>query len=213
MQPASRKFEWVVWSALVFTMVVIAAAFVLSEIRKRQSPEAALPLSYSLPDFTLTNQFGQTVSLSDLRGQVWIADIIFTRCGGPCPLMTKRMSELQRAWPKEAPVKLVTLTTDPEYDKPSVLKQYSERFGAEPGRWHFLTGTKQQIGHVAIDGMKLIATEKKQSERENDRDLFVHSTLFVIVDQQGRVRSSFEYDDPAMVKKVTTAVKKLMREK
>jgi protein SCO1 len=214
MEQAPRKFEWAVWSALVLTMAVIAAFFVASEIRKRQARDVALPLLIQLPDFTLTNQFGQEVSLRDLRGQVWIADIIFTRCPGACPLMTKRMGELQNALPKDVPAKLVTLTTDPEFDTPAVLKKYSERFGADPARWIFLTGTKKEIAHLALrDGLKFFAEEVQPEKRTSDTDLYGHSTIFAIVDKNGRLRASFEYDDPATVKKVVAAVKKLLHER
>ena len=214
MDKPSRKLEWFVWAALVFTIAVIAAAFVLSELRKHQARDVVLPLAYPLPDFTLTNQHGQPVSLRDLRGQVWIADIIFTRCPGACPLMTKRMSDVQNALPKDAPVKLVTLTTDPEFDTPAVLKKFGERFGADPTRWYFLTGTKKEIAHLALrEGLKFFAEEVKPDQRTSDMDLYGHSTIFAIVDQEGRLRGSFEYDDPATVKKIAAAVKKLLRER
>jgi len=210
----TRKFEWLIWGALVCTMVVIAVAFVLSEIQKRQARDVPLPLSYPLPDFTLTNQLGQMVSLRDLQGQVWIADIIFTRCPGACPLMTKRMKELQTALPDDAQVKLVTLTTDPEFDTPGVLKKYGERFGADPARWIFLTGTKKEIGRLALrEGLKFFAEEVKPAERTSETDLYGHSTIFAIVDREGRMRGSFEYDEPETIRKVVAAVKKLLREK
>ena len=210
MQKPSRKTEWVVWGALVLTLLSIAAAFVRSKFLQAGRP-VELPLAYALPDFTLTNQNGRAVSLADLRGQVWVADIIFTRCAGPCPRLTEQMSQLQSALSKD-PVKLVSLTTDPEFDTAEVLKRYGERFAATPDRWMFLTGAKEQIARLAIDGLKLAAVEKKPEERENERDLFIHSLLLVVVDQKGRLRASFESDDPDWKPKVLAAVRKLLRE-
>ena len=63
--------------------------------------------------------------------------------------------------------KLVTLTTDADFDTPPVLKAYAERFGADPQRWMFLTGTKQEIAKLAIDSLKLTAIAKKPEERES----------------------------------------------
>ena len=65
---------------------------------------------------------------------------------------------------------------------------------------------------MAVDGLKLAAIEKKPQERENERDLFIHSTLFVLVDKHGRLRGSVEKDDPNMKPKLIAAVKQLSSE-
>ena len=83
--------------------------------------------------------------MADLTNRVWVADIIFTRCAGPCPVITGRMKSLEAALPKTSDAKLVTLTTDPDYDTPAMMKRYGERFGADFNRWMFLTGTKAEI--------------------------------------------------------------------
>ena len=217
---SSRRIEWAVWSAIGLTVLVIVLAFVRSQIAAREpsglfADSQAIDLTpiAQVPDFTLTNQDGRAVSLADLRGNVWVADVIFTQCAGPCPTMTQHMSDLQAVLPAQAPVKFVTLSTDPEFDHPQVLKRYGERFKADFDRWTFLTGTKKSVAHLAVDGMKLVAMEKRPEERETDRDLFVHSRLFVLVDKQGRLRGSVESYDPQMKQKVVAAVKQLLREK
>jgi len=225
MNPARKSLQWMVWGGLVLTITAIVAAFIIKQARERQStsellpagsanvPDGKLPVLFEVPDFALTNQNGQVVTRSNLRGQVWIADIIFTLCGGPCPEMTHRMSELQTSIPAEQPVKFVTLTTHPEHDTPAVLQTYARRFLAQPGRWHFLTGTKRQIADLAVGGLKLTALEKEPDKRENLEDLFIHSTLFVLIDQQGRARAVFESDDPAMKSKLLPAITELLQEK
>ena len=176
-----------------------------------------LPVIGPIASFTLTDQTGSTVSLADLRGRVWVADIIFTRCPGPCLKMTRQMKELQDALPAASQTKLVTLTTDPDFDTPLVLRAYAERFRADTNRWVFLTGTKQDIAKLAIDSLKLTAIEKKPEERESPQDLFVHSTIFVVADKQARLRGVFETTgdgiDPQKVKTaILAAVSQLERE-
>src|SRR4051794_8016425 len=119
MQPASRKLERLVLAGLALVILVITIAFV----RSRQHPN--LPVVGQVSEFALTNQLGQVVSLQDLRGQVWIADIIFTRCPAQCLRMTKNMATLQAQLPK---VKFVSLTADPAFDNPAILKTYANRF-------------------------------------------------------------------------------------
>src|SRR5947208_2333890 len=126
--------------------------------------------------------------------------------------MTRRMAELQAALPTNRPVICVTLTTDPEHDTPAVLQAYSRRFGAQAGRWHFLTGTKQQIADLAVRGLKLTALDKEPEKQENANDLFIHSTLFVLLDKQGRARAVFESDDTDLKSNVLQAIDRLLRE-
>ena len=157
LKQSNRTIEWVVWSALLLTILLIATAFVRSQLEQRYLIDLR-PIS-QLPDFALTNQDGRAFSLADMRGNVCVADIIFTSCAGPCPVMTKRMSELQTVFSPKAAVKLLTLTTNPDFDRPEVLKRYGERFKADFARWTFLTGSKEGIARVAVDGMKLTAIE------------------------------------------------------
>jgi protein SCO1/2 len=210
-KPSNRKIEWLVWGLVILTVLGIAIAFVQSRLERRNLIDLR-PIA-QLPSFTLTNQDARPFSLDDLRGSVCVADIIFTRCAGPCPIMTQRMSELQGVLPANEPVKLLTLTTDPEFDTPEVLKRYGQKFKANFARWNFVSGSKEGIARVAVDGMKLAAVEKQPQERQNERDLFIHSQLFVLLDKQGRVRGAVESYDPEMKQKILTAVKYLLREK
>ena len=205
------------WLGLGLTAALLALAFLLAHLRLRSALGKPLPIYGQVSDFTLTNQNGQAVSLTDLRGHPWIADIIFTRCAGPCPQMTRQMKELQDGLPPEGSARLVTLTTDPGFDTPPVLKAYAQSKGADPNRWSFLTGTPKQIADLAIGSLKLTALEKKPEERVSAADLFIHSTIFVIVDKQAQLRGVFETTgegiEPAEVKaRILAAVRRLERE-
>lgn len=203
---SSRRLEFVVWGALILTIIAIAAAFIVQRLR----PEPfALPVISSTGDFVLTNQFGKPLTAADLRGHPWIGNIIFTRCAGPCPAMTKAMKQIQDGTDKR--VRLVTLTTDPDNDTPEVLRRYGEKYGADFSRWSFLTGSKQQIGRLAVEGLKLTAQEKVTAERENPVDLFIHSAAFVLVDQSNNLRAAFQLEDPDLKSKVRRATRALQK--
>ena len=99
------------------------------------------------------------------------------------------MKELQDALPPDSQTRLVTLTTDPDFDTPPVLKAYAERFGADPNRWMFLTGTKERNRRP---GHRQPQADRRAGENGGRRsglagDLFVHSTIFVIADKRGAV--------------------------
>jgi cytochrome oxidase Cu insertion factor (SCO1/SenC/PrrC family) len=132
--------------------------------------------------------------------------------------MTRQMKELQEALPTASQARLVSLTSDPAYDTSPVLKAWADRFGADPNRWLFLTGAKAEIAKLAIDSLKLTAIEKKPEEREAPEDLFIHSTIFVVVDKQARLRGVFETTgegvDPQKAKaQILAAVRQLEQER
>jgi protein SCO1/2 len=210
MQRPSKTTERVVWGVLALIVIGITVAF----IRERWSGPAARPLPVLFPvsPFRLTNQLGQPVATDDLRGQVWVADIIFTACPGPCPRMTALMAELQAGADRAWPVRFISLTTDPERDTPSVLGRYGARYGADPSRWYFLTGTKPQIKQAAVDSLKFTSLEKDPAQRESADDLFVHSTIFVVVDKAGRVRAVFEMNAPGVRENILSTLRALVRE-
>jgi protein SCO1/2 len=195
MTPANRKIEWLVWGGLLLVIATLVLVFLLREVRARNSLAKELPPLGTVADFTLTNQAGQTVTLDTLRGHVWVGDIIFTRCPGPCRKMTHEMNELSEALPVGSNARLVTLTTDPTYDTPPILRDYVQQLKLKTtpaDRWLFLTGTKQQIAQLAVDSLKLTALEKPTGDRESANDLFIHSTIFVVVDKQGQLRAVFQ---------------------
>jgi protein SCO1/2 len=163
----------------------------------RPSPSRARPLPVlgRVTGFALTNQEARPSSFDDLTGSVWVADIIFTRCPGPCVRMTQSMRQLQDALPPASPVRLVSLTADPAHDTPSVLRTYAERFGADPRRWQFLTGTKAELYRLAIRDL-LLAVEEGSADQTNDlENLFIHSTKFVLIDAQGALRGVYDGEE------------------
>jgi protein SCO1/2 len=197
-----------VWGAIGATIAAIVVAFVILRVRQagrelapavsdfvdraQTNSDGRLPPLFPVPDFTLTNQSGQPFGAANLRGRVWIAEVIFTRCGGPCPRMTQRMAELQAAIPADKPVRFVTLTTDPEFDTPPVLNSYARRYKADPARWQFLTGSRSQMAETIVRGLKLTAQGQAPAKMQTPNDLFIHSTILLVVDKQGRARAVIE---------------------
>jgi protein SCO1/2 len=133
-----------IWLGFLLFFAVFALAFLLWLVQaSRNFGDVPLRVIGPVADFALTNQDGNISTLADFTNHAWVADIIFTRCAGPCPRMTGQMQSLQNLLPPGSAVKLVTLTTDPDFDSPAVLKKYGERFNADFNRWTFLTGAKK----------------------------------------------------------------------
>lgn len=187
---------------LAFVLAVVMGFSLWRGAERRDTGQ--LPVIREVPGFTLTDQDGQTVTKDDLRGKIWIADFIFTRCQGPCPLMTSRMLEMQRALVKTPEVKLVSVSVDPEHDTPEVLKAYAEANHADLGRWKFLTGDKEVIRQIVTEGF-LQPLDEKSGEP-------VHGTMFLVVDGNGAVRSAHMLEDPELLPKILMDTGALLRE-
>ena len=178
------------------------------------APSAApLPVLRTLSSMELVDQEGEPVNLQTFRGQPWFANIIFTRCPGPCARMTQKMRQLQEALPAEASeVQLVSLTTDPDFDTPEVLSQYARKFQADTRSWKFLTGTKEEIVRVSTQEWLLVMLEKGEAERESPNDIFLHSTLTVLMDGLGRIRGTYEILEEGQLEEALADLQRLLQE-
>jgi protein SCO1 len=105
-----------------------------------------------VPDFALTDQNGRDIRLSDFRGKAVLLTFIYTRCPLPnfCPLMSKNFASLQERLEKSIPGKfqLLSVSIDPEFDRPEVLKQYSARYTENDSTWSYGTGTAERADRV-----------------------------------------------------------------
>lgn len=203
--PRIPRLGWVIAFLCVTTLIAWAYMQFSAEIQSRKVASRLERLAQA-PQFTFTAQDGTTVSTADFKGKIWVANFIFTRCAGPCPLMTSRMAEVNQALGKKATdVELVTITVDPEYDTPEVLKEYSEQVGASPDRWKFLTGPKDQIETVVMKGF-LQALSREPS------GVPIHSTRFVLVDRDGWILGFLDGNDPELPQKLLMDIGDLLRE-
>jgi len=155
------------------------------------------PVLSEVPEFTLVNRDGRTIRREDLAGSPWIADFIFTRCPASCPMMTSRLARLDRELPRDLEVRLVSISVDPEHDTPEILQRYAESFKA-PARWLFLTGDGEQIYRLSKEGFKLGVDAAPQGVETAEPIL--HSTRFVLVDGEGRIRGYYDAFDAESMK-------------
>ena len=161
------------------------------ETKVEKGKEVVDTIWHKVPDFNLTNQLGQKVSLKDLDGKIIVADFIFTRCPVICPKMTLNMKRLQdavkknvRSGPKDADyVHFISFTVDPQHDSVPELKKYADRYQINPQNWWLLTGDKKEIYDLALHGMKM-------GINETDVDTaFIHPQQFVLIDRDRVIRS------------------------
>ncbi len=160
----------------------------------------------TVPPFQLVNQNGQPFGSSQLAGKIWIADFVYTSCPGPCPIISSRMSELQKPL-ERTDVHLVSFSVDPEKDTPEVLRGYAEKLQADPKRWDFLTGSKSTIYKLSHEGFKLAVSDRSDAE-----GIPVHSTRMVLVDRHGEIRGYYDATEADAVTKLLADASHLLRE-
>jgi protein SCO1/2 len=142
-----------------------------------------------LPEYQFTNQFGKMFSTRDFKGQALAIEFLFTRCPLPnfCPFLANNFAEAQKqllAMPN-APTNwhLLTISFDPEFDTPTVLKNYAAAHGADPAHWTFATGDKTEIYAIAEQFGVLISRDENGG--------FSHNLRAAVIDTNGRVRKIF----------------------
>lgn len=166
----------------------------------------------TVPDFELSERSGAPFTNHDLNKGIWIADFIFTRCGGTCPIMSKSMSTLQRSLSHVPqifpPVRLVSFTVDPEWDTRERLQDYAERFDADEGGWLFLRGDYDRIQALARDGFMVGV----QQGHDDPLEPIIHSQSLILVDPSGKIRGYYDGTEPAEIRLLIADVMRLNRE-
>jgi len=194
------------------------AAIGLGWLRQQQKKEAlnntanmTLADFGPAPEFSLTERSGKKITLNDLKGRPWLGDFIFTRCGGPCPILSLRMSELQKDFKDKSNLQFVSFTIDPEYDTPQVLQEYAGRYNADPDRWWFLTGDSRKVYEMSVKGFHL-AVEKNTDPNQKPGEQVNHSLSFVLVDKTGHIRGYYNGHDLEALKRLRSDLSSLLRE-
>lgn len=152
-----------------------------------------LPTFGAVPDFSLTTAGELDLRRTDLLGQPWIVDFVFTRCPGPCPMMSSQMKRLGPLLPDA--VRRVSVTVDPAFDTPAVLRGYAASFEATEPAWTFATGPFEAVRALAIDGFHLGFS----SEGSPEAPEITHSTRFALVDAAGQIRGYYDPFEPKAI--------------
>lgn len=162
---------------------------------------------HSIPDFSFTNQYGETISKEDVEGKIYVADFFFTSCPTICPKMATHMLQIQQHFSDRDDFLLLSHTIDPENDSVETLRKYADKVHAEKGFWHLLTGEKDSIYRIAMEGYFASAMEDDAAPGG-----YLHSGQFILVDQKGRIRGLFDGTSTSDVNDLYDAVEILYRE-
>ena len=182
--------------------IAIAVLLIATFFFKNSEPENNLPIIGNIPDFEFVNSEGETITLTSLKGKVWVADFIFTTCNMACPIMTGNMNIIHKKYKQNDDVRLVSISVYPEYDTPEVLTKYASQYNANTDRWYFLTGEESTVKEVIKDGFKIGDYE----------DIIFHSEKFALVDRSGMIRAYYNGMKTEDMKKLKKDINSLLKE-
>lgn len=149
------------------------------------------PISTSrenLTSFELTERSGAKFDSKSLAGKVQVVNFFYATCPARCPMQTQHIGQIQSLLKEkgidESKLMLLSITVDPANDTPAVLREYAERYKADPKQWLFLTGDIDYLSRVAVEIYQVPYKMQTHVER------------VLLIDKWGRIRGDYRWYDP-----------------
>jgi len=179
---------------------------------KTEASEAP-PVYAEVAPFELVERSGKPVHREDLLGRPWVASFLFTRCTGPCPRVAGTLRALQaRLRDKgDGGPRIVTISVDPTFDTPEVLKRYADDLGADSAGWWFLTGDETAVRKLIRESF-LSPVERAPEGSAPPGEAVSHRTQLAAVDPKGRVRGFFAGESEEDLDRLVALLDLLARE-
>ena len=172
--------------------------------RGKQIPDT---IYHTIRNFELTDQDGESYSFPADSNRITVVNFFFTRCPSFCTDMNKEMARVAGQYSKNSFLRFISITVNPEYDSPQILKKYASKFKLPKEKWRFLTGPQDSIYHLARQDFIVDAIQ--DSTRA---DNFIHSPMLILLDPQKRIRGYYDSTNKEQVDKLADEIKVLIAE-
>lgn len=162
--------------------------------------------NWKVEDFNFVNQNKEKVSLKDMKGEIWLADFIFTSCETVCPPMTYNLTKIQKELEEAGlkDVRFVSFSVDPEIDTPETMKKYISNFDINEDNWDWLTGYSQDlISSFARESFKTIVQDDPSSNQ------VIHGTRFYLVNKDGVIVKNYPGNQDVPFEEIISDIKAL----
>ena len=196
-----KPLPWPILASLM--LAVMLAGFGYYIIRQADKSRSSLPILAEVPEFQFRDQNDRPFGRNQMLGKVCVVDFIFTRCQGICPVMANRYTHLFRLFQDAPDLQLISVSVDPDYDTPDVLRQYAANLGIMDKRWILLHAPLDHVQDFCENGFLLPAQDLPQG----------HSGKFALVDRQGRIRGYYDHDSDADQDLLKTHIRALLKAK
>ncbi|WP_225309655.1 SCO family protein [Larkinella humicola] len=166
-------------------------------------------IPHTIGDFSFRDQNGATISQSDIEGKIHVADFFFSSCGVICPTMTKHLKLVEKAFPNDKKLVLLSYSVTPWIDSVARLKKYSQANDIQSENWHLLTGRKSEIYQLARQSY--FAEEELGYNKDSTE--FLHTEHFLLVDKQKRIRGIYNGTLELEIQQLIADIKTLQQER
>lgn len=198
-------------------IVLVFGIWTVKEINERYFKKSSLFEVGTVPSFDLTNQNNQKITNENYLGKVYIVEFFFSTCPTICPKMNENMVKIQNKFLTEPNFGIVSITINPKYDTPEVLKHHAKQLQAIHKNWNFLTGDENYIYDIANKGFNMYAAQNNKAAGG-----FEHSGMFALIDKKGNIRCrKDDFGNPILyydgleekgIKAITEDIKILLKE-
>lgn len=162
---------------------------------------------HTIADFSLTNQNGKTITQTDYKNKIYVADFFFTTCQTICPIMTNNMVEIQKEILNDDDIMLLSHSVTPEIDTVAQLKRYALKKGVNDKKWNLVTGDKKQIYELARKSYLAV----KDNPYAGPYDM-VHTENFMLIDKKRQIRGFYDGTNTEDINRLLNDIKHLKKE-
>ena len=145
---------------------------------------------HTVSDFELINQNGITITQDDYKDKIYVADFFFTKCQGPCPIMTDNMAKVQEVFVTNDDIMFLSLSVTPDLDSVPALREYATRKGVIDSKWNVTTGEKKHIYELARKSYFAVEVQGDGGLQD-----FIHTSNFILVDKKKQIRGVYDGTD------------------
>ena len=184
-----QNYSYIGISFIILLFGIYAVPKIINHFKTKD-----LHVFYKVPNFEFVNQNGETITNENYKGKVYVVEFFFTTCPTICPIMNRKMVDIQNEFIGNSKFGIASFSITPEIDTPEQLKAYASKNGINHKNWHLLTGkSKSVVYDFSEDGFKLPA-----GEGGTDHGGLYHSGNFVLVDKNGYIRSRYSEEGNAI---------------
>lgn len=169
--------------------------------------EGSDTIFHTIADFRFVDQDSNIVTQETFKNKIYVADFFFTSCRTICPIMKTQMLRVYDSIESDPEVLLLSHTIDPEYDTVGLLRDYADRLGVASEKWHFVTGSQDDIFNIAQTSYFATAMAD-----DAEPDGFIHSGAFLLVDKDKRIRGKYDGTKEEDVNRLLRDIAKLKKE-
>lgn len=167
---------------------------------------------HTIGDFSFINQNGKTITQNDIQDKIVVVEYFFTTCMTICPKMNIQMQRVNEHFRGNNDFKILSFTVNPEVDTVEQMKRYADAHNANPNQWHFLTGEKERLYHLARTSFFVLKPAEAQNLGDAGND-FIHTNNFVLIDKQKRIRGYYDGTSIKETDQMILDIEELMVEK